>query len=1127
MKQLSMSEKNLFCIQDNESLCESNMFLNNILNAAGDPFFVKDEESKFVFVNDALCTMLGIARENILGKTLGESLPEDQMKHFLKIDKLVLESGEENQCEELLTGKDGKIRTIVTKKTRYVNEHGKKLLIGVIHDITIHKQTEERLKDIEWMLTPKLPPDKGPPTDTTGNYGDLTELNVNGIILKSVGQELLREVAEDYLGLLGTSSAIYEVNGDYAFGIFASRWCQTMDRASRKLCDTSDNIKALNSGRWLCHESCWTNCARIAIAECRPVDIECNGGIRMYCEPIKAGDKVVGAINFGYGDPPQEKAKLQKLANDYNIQYDDLLAETKTYQSRPLFIIEQAKKRLHATARLIGSMVEQKQTELVLRAEKKRAVESEMRFKALHNASFGGIVIHDKGLILDCNQGLSEITGYSQQELIGMDGLLLIATQSRQWVMDHILAGYDKPYEAVGVRKDGREYPVRLEGRQIPYHGKEVRVVEFRDITNQKQAEEALRESENRLQKIFDILPIGLWFADKTGKLLRGNPAGVSIWGAEPRVDPSRYGVFKARRLPSGEEIGSDDWALTHTIREGTTTLDEVLEIDSFDGQKKIILNFTAPVLDDNGAILGAVIVNQDITERKQAEEVISAERERLAVTLRSIGDGVITTDINGTIVLMNKVAEELCGWKQNEAQGKPLSSVFNIINQSTREPHESPVAKVLASGQIIELANHTLLISRDGTERLIADSGAPIKDRDSKTIGVVLVFRDMTEKKKLESALEVSSKLESLAVLAGGIAHDFNNLLGGIYGYIDMAIESAKDVQTAEFLSKTVSTIDRARALTQQLLTFAKGGAPVQKIAPLFPFVQETAQFALSGTNVSCDFNIQQDLWNCNYDRNQIGQVIDNLIINAQQAMPVGGSINVSAQNVSLSEKEHPLLSEGNYVKISVKDSGVGIKKELLVRIFDPFFTTKTKGHGLGLATCYSIINRHGGCIDVDSELGKGSIFHVYLPATDTQTSEIVIQQSAQHKGSGTFLVMDDEEVMRDILKQLLESFGYSVICRDNGKDALAFLTAEMEAKRPVAGMIFDLTVPGGMGGMEAVAELRKIDAKTPVFVASGYADGTAMKNPVEYGFTASIGKPFRKAELIEMLEKYMKTGT
>ncbi|MBN2527162.1 MAG: PAS domain S-box protein [Deltaproteobacteria bacterium] len=640
-----------------------------------------------------------------------------------------------------------------------------------------------------------------------------------------------------------------------------------------------------------------------------------------------------------------------------------------------------------------------------------------------------------------------------------------------------------------------------------------------RDETDKKQIEQSLRVNEEILTITSQMAKIGGWELYPETMEVTWTDETYRIHEVSKNVKPP---LEEAINFWHPEDRPILMKAIQQALEKGIP-YDLELRFITAKGKNLHARTKCHPVL-HNGKVVKLQGFFQDITEAKHAQNALAEEKERLMVTLQSIGDGVITTDTSGNVVLLNKVAEQMTGWSSVDAKGRPLEEVFSIINEVTRKQCENPVARVLATGRIVELANYTALVARDKREIVIADSAAPIKNGHNKTIGVILVFRDITEKKKLESAVEVSSRLDSLGVLAGGIAHDFNNLLGGIYGYIDMAIESARDGQTSEYLSKTAYTIERARALTQQLLTFAKGGAPVQKIEPLFPFVKDTVQFALSGTNVSCDFSIQQDLWNCNYDRNQIGQVIDNLVINAQQAMPVGGSITVSAQNVFLAEKEHPLLAEGNYVKVSVQDKGVGIPRELLVRIFDPFFTTKTKGHGLGLATCYSIINRHGGCIDVYSEPGKGTVFHVYLPATGASDGDAVVQQSVQHKGSGTFLVMDDEEAMRDILKQMLESFGYSAVCAGNGKDAIAFLNAELEAKRPVAGMIFDLTVPGGMGGMEAIAELRKIDAKTPAFVASGYADGTVMKNPVEYGFTASIGKPFRKKELIEMLEKHMK---
>jgi CheY-like chemotaxis protein len=291
-----------------------------------------------------------------------------------------------------------------------------------------------------------------------------------------------------------------------------------------------------------------------------------------------------------------------------------------------------------------------------------------------------------------------------------------------------------------------------------------------------------------------------------------------------------------------------------------------------------------------------------------------------------------------------------------------------------------------------------------------------------------------------------------------------------------------------------------------------------------LLPFLQETAQFALSGSSVSCRFSLPEKLWSCNIDRNQIAQVIDNIVINAQQAMPNGGAMEIAAENAAIEEGALHSLVKGNYVKLSFKDRGIGIPREILPRIFDPFYTTKTKGHGLGLATCYSIVSRHGGCIDVESELGKGSTFHVYLPAA-SEVGVVTEDERVRHQGSGTIIVVDDEEVIRTTVRRMVESLGYDVVCRRDGAEAVDLYVKQTGAGREFAAMILDLTIRGGMGGKEAVAEIRKFDKKVPVFVASGYADDPVMRDPMKFGFTASICKPFTMAELARMLGQNLKS--
>jgi len=518
-----------------------------------------------------------------------------------------------------------------------------------------------------------------------------------------------------------------------------------------------------------------------------------------------------------------------------------------------------------------------------------------------------------------------------------------------------------------------------------------------------------------------------------------------------------------------------------------------------------------------------AINMARTLAERERAKIALDAEKEQLAVTLRSIGDGVITTDTQGKIVMLNKVAEKLTEWSSEEATGRPLAEVLNMVNESTNKKCDSPVEKVIETGNIVELENHTCLISKSGTEIIIADSAAPIKDSKSNIIGVIIVFRDMTEKNRLDESIQRTQKLESLGVLAGGIAHDFNNLLGGIFGYIEMAKEETTDTNVLNLLAESLSSIDRAKGLTQQLLTFSKGGQPMKNIETLVPFAKDIVQFALSGTSVSCKFDIQDKLWSSNFDKNQIAQVIENLTINAQQAMPNGGQIKLTAENISIPANKHAELSPGNYVKISLKDYGIGIPREFLARIFDPYYTTKSDGHGLGLASCYSIVKKHDGCIDVQSKPGKGSTFNLYLPAVSDAKSTTENKKTSMHKGTGTFLVMDDEKTILDITKRMLESFGYNVILAENGQEAVDFFKVSKQENKHIAGMIFDLTISGGMGGKEAIDEIRKICKETPAFVSSGYSSDPIMAEPEKYGFNASICKPFMKKELSNMLEKHL----
>jgi PAS domain S-box-containing protein len=515
-----------------------------------------------------------------------------------------------------------------------------------------------------------------------------------------------------------------------------------------------------------------------------------------------------------------------------------------------------------------------------------------------------------------------------------------------------------------------------------------------------------------------------------------------------------------------------------------------------------------------------------NITPRKKAEDDLAAEKEQLAVTLRSIGDGVITTDTRSRVVLLNTVAETLTGWSQQEAQGRPLTEIFNIIHEQTRKPCDNPAEKVLASGKIIGLANHTTLIARDGKERKIADSAAPIRDRAAWVIGVVLVFRDVTEKQRNEKELTKVKKLESVGVLAGGIAHDFNNILVAILGNISLALlDGNLEEKTRKLLSEAEKASIRAKGLTQQLLTFSKGGEPVKQTTSIAAIIQESADFVLHGSNVACRYSLPEDLWLVDIDKGQMSQVIQNIIINANHAMPDGGIIEVNCENVeTLAIPGVSLPCPNRYIKITISDNGIGIPKSLIDKIFDPYFTTKEEGSGLGLAVTHSIIAKHNGFISVESQQGEGTTFTLYLPASiREQQKEDSKTNKETSVNTAKIMVMDDEKMVRDIAKAILVMLGHDVILAANGEEAVELYKKESDSGKPVDIIIMDLTIPGGMGGESAVQEIRAINPEAKVIVSSGYSNDPVMAHYQDYGFSATLVKPFQVQDIIDAINKLL----
>jgi CheY-like chemotaxis protein len=373
-----------------------------------------------------------------------------------------------------------------------------------------------------------------------------------------------------------------------------------------------------------------------------------------------------------------------------------------------------------------------------------------------------------------------------------------------------------------------------------------------------------------------------------------------------------------------------------------------------------------------------------------------------------------------------------------------------------------------------------------------------------------------------MEEEQQRVAKLESVGLLAGGIAHDFNNILTSVLGNISLAsMEAPPGSELQNSLQKAEKASLRAKDLTVQLLTFAKGGAPVKTLASVSELLKDTISFALRGSNVKCQFSLPADLWQAEIDAGQVSQVVHNLVINAQQAMPTGGSIELRAENIALSETRSlgrglPIKA-GNYIRITVTDHGSGIPAEHLEKIFDPYFSTKQKGSGLGLATSFSIARNHGGHLSVESELGTGSTFYLYLPAsTQTSAPRQAKKEAIKPAGQARILIMDDQQAVREVAGRMLKHLGYQDIeLAANGAEAIKLYKAALEAGHPFGVAILDLTIPAGMGGIVTVRELLRIDPSVKAIVSSGYTDEAVMAEYREYGFSGMVAKPYTLAEL------------
>jgi PAS domain S-box-containing protein len=551
-------------------------------------------------------------------------------------------------------------------------------------------------------------------------------------------------------------------------------------------------------------------------------------------------------------------------------------------------------------------------------------------------------------------------------------------------------------------------------------------------------------------------------------------------------------------------------------------------------------LGVIARAIDDTAARLEATLVTKGqleeavarrtteltlaLADLRRSQETLSEREARIRLLLDSAAEAIYGIGTDGLCTFANTAAARMLGYgSAEELVGR---NMHDLVHHSTPSGAPMPerecgIYRTLREGKGYHSAEERLWRA-DGSSFPVELWSHPMLHGGA-IAGAVVTFLDLTDRRRLEEEVLKTRKLESLGLLAGGIAHDFNNLLMGILGNLSLARETRDDpAELAELLQEAEKATLRTRALTQQLLTFSKGGAPVKKVVALRPIVEEASRFALSGSAVRGEHAFAPDLWPVEADAGQVGQVIHNLVLNAVQAMARGGVVRLSTENVTLSGEEGIPLAAGPYVRLRIADDGPGIAPEHLPRIFDPYFTTKAGGHGLGLASVFSIVKGHGGHVTVASIPGKGTTFDVYLPASPSAATAAArpavaasTSAAAPEAARRRILVMDDEAQVRRVAAAMLGRLGFEVATAANGREAVARAREAHDAGRPYELFLLDLTVPGGFGGVDAVREIHAFDPPAVCIATSGYANDPVLARFREYGFAATVAKPYTLDDL------------
>ncbi len=733
------------------------------------------------------------------------------------------------------------------------------------------------------------------------------------------------------------------------------------------------------------------------------------------------------------------------------------------------------------------------------------------------------IIIHDfSGQILAWDQGAEKIYGYDEDEAMQMTIDNITYSDDRDTYLQIIRSLYNgvkvKIFEIQRISKSGNAIYVLVNAKLITDENQQpyaVALSEY-DISEIKRTRKALQDSEDKYNTLTKNINVGIYrsLPDDDGRFIEINPAALRMFGIKNKDESMNISISNLYYNQKDREIFKKNIA-----KHGHVDREEFL-LKKIDGTPFWCSITAVAHKDKTGAVKYYDGILEDITDRIFSHQQIQQSEKRYRDLIENLGEGIIVLDSDYKIRLANSAAEYIF-----------LGESGNLLNYSFVEFVDDKNLRKLKK----YVKNHKKsceqncdldILLPNGVSRIISVSCAPRYFEDSKKKEILAVVRDVTNIRKMEEDIIKATKLESISILAGGIAHDFNNILTIILGNLSLAkMFLTNDENILKRIEKAENAANRAKDLTQQLLTFSKGGSPVKKISSIKELIEESVNFSLTGSKIKCELSIPDDIWALEIDEGQISQSINNLIINAMQAMPDGGHIFFSVRNLTLKSGNNLRLKPGQYLKIVIEDEGTGIPQKNLDKIFDPYFTTKEKGNGLGLSSVYSIVSTHDGTITVDSTIGIGTKFNIYLPANSEFNYVHDNKSENITQGDGKVLVMDDEEEILEVAQIILKNLGYDVATAKDGKEAIALYKSAMEENKKFDVVIMDLTIRGGMGGKLAIKKLLELDPDANTIVSSGYSNDPIMANFKDYGFTDVIKKPFKAKDLCKILKNIIET--